>query len=770
MTHAAFAWMSDGNWIRCITAARLAFALLPLAALAGVAQAADPVPGPPLTIKRAAGPIVIDGVLDDAGWQGIDGVSTWYETRVGDSVEPQVGNVGYLAYDDKYLYAAFRFADPQPRLIRAPLGDHDALSGTTDYGGIIVDSRNDGKTAQMFLANANGLQYDAISSDVSGEDNAPDWFWDTAGKVSADGWTLEIRVPFSSLRYSNTPAPTWGILLYRNYPRDQHYQFFSAKLPRDVSCFICNSSKLTGLDELPHGSHLVVAPFATTERSWSAANGLGSPLQAEDLESRVGVDVKWSPLSGLAVDATVKPDFSQLEADVAQISANERFALFYPEKRSFFLEGVDLLATPFQAVYTRTVTDPVAGLRATGRAGSTSFTGLVTRDAGGGTVIIPGPQGSSFADQDFESGVGTARFRRDFGQSFVSALGTFREIEGGAYNRVFGPDFQWRPRTTDTFTGQMLWSASLTPNRPDLAGEWDGRKLSDEAYKVNWSHSTPKVDWYLETQALGPEFRADNGFIPQVGFREYYAQLGYTFRPEKIFYSRIRIFGEGYLDEQQDGTTLTRHALAGVGADGKLSSFMQLVMAADEFLVGSEMLQRVRPRLILEASPTRAFGNLSLTILTGQEIDFANAREGTGTNLTFAGTWRPEIHTTLTANASVRWLDVDAGAAGEGRLFTAQVERLRGVYMINARTFIRLIAQYVQTERDPSLYDPVLYPDPVPAKSADMSLSALFAYKLNWQTVFYLGYGDLSTFSDQSGDMEKNSQQTFAKISYAFQR
>jgi hypothetical protein len=145
-----------------------------------------------------------------------------------------------------------------------------------------------GRRRRCSLANANGLQYDAISSDVSGEDNAPDWFWDTAGKVNAEGWTLEIRVPFSSLRYSNTPAPTWGILLYRNYPRERHYQFFSAKMPRDVSCFICNSSKLTGLDELPHGSHLVVAPFATSERTWSAADGLGAPLHAEDLESRVG--------------------------------------------------------------------------------------------------------------------------------------------------------------------------------------------------------------------------------------------------------------------------------------------------------------------------------------------------------------------------------------------------------------------------------------------------------------------------------------------------
>ena len=748
-----------------LAAARFALVAMALSAFAPVARAADPVPGPPLTIKRAAGPIEIDGALDDAGWQGVEGVSQWFETRVGDNVEPQVRNIGYLAYDDKYLYAAFRFEDPQASLIRAPLGDHDQLSGSTDYAGIIVDSRNDGKTAQMFLANANGLQYDAMSSDVSGEDSAPDWFWDTAGKVTAEGWTLEIRVPFSTLRYSKTPAPTWGIMLYRNYPRDRRYQFFSNRLPRDVNCFICNSSKLTGLVELPHGSHLVVAPFATTERAALPTNGPGSPLATGDLESRVGVDVKWNPLTGLALDATVKPDFSQIEADVAQITANERFALFYPEKRTFFLEGVDLLATPFQAVYTRTVTDPLAGLRATGRVGSTSFTALVARDQGGGVVILPGAQGSGFAEQDFESGVGTARLRRDFGQSFVSALGTFREIEGGAYNRVFGPDLQWRPRTTDTFTGQALWSASLTPNRPDLAAEWDGRQLADHAYIANWSHGDRIWDWYLQAQDLGPEFRADNGFIPQVGFREYYGQFGYTFRPEKAFYNRVRLFTEAYLDEEQDGTTLTRHALAGVGADGKLASFMQLVVAADEFLVGTEMLQRVRPRLILQASPSRAISNLDLTILTGQEIDFANAREGTGTNVSFAGTWRPENHTTISANVGVRWLDVDAGAAGKGRLFTAQVERVRAVYMINARTFVRLIAQYQQTESDPALYT-----YPVDPKTANLGLSGLFAYKLNWQTVFYVGYGDQSEFIGVSDKMAKSGQQAFAKVSYAFQQ
>ena len=736
-----------------------------LLSLSGPARAAAPQPGPPLTIHRASGPIVIDGDLSDAGWQGADSVSTWFETRVGDSVEPQVKNLAYLTYDEKYLYAAFRFSDPSPKLIRAPLGDHDALSGTTDYGGIIVDSRNDGKTAQMFLANANGLQYDAISSDVTGEDNSPDYYWETAGKVDAGGWTLEIRVPFSSLRYSNTPVPTWGLLLYRNYPRERHYQFFSARLPRDVNCFICNSSKLNGLADLPHGSHLVVAPFATTQQTAFPRPDLGSPLHRNDVESKAGVDVKWSPLSGLAIDGTVKPDFSQVEADAAQIVANERFALFFPEKRSFFLEGVDLLATPFQAVYTRTVNTPDFGLRATGREGSTAFTTLIAHDRGQGLVILPGPEGSRFAEQDFRSNVGVTRVRHDFGQSFVSVLGTFREIEGGAHNRVLGPDFQWRPKPTDTFTGQALWSHSATPDRPDLASEWDGRTLSDRALLLNWQHGTPKFDFFVQAQDLGPEFRADDGFIPQVGFREYYVQTGHTQRPKTNFFNRIRIFSEAYLDERQEGETLTRHVQVGVGADGRYSSFTRLELNRDEIRVGNELLQRFRPRLEIDATPTRALNNLVFVILTGDEIDFANARRGSGTNLSLSGSVLPNVHTAISLSAGLRWLNVNAGSAGSGRLFTAQTERVRGTYMFNSRMFVRLIAQYVETKRDPALYT-----FGVDQKSADLNLSGLFAYKINWQTVLYAGYGDQNSYSGLSEQLEKSGRQAFAKVSYAWQQ
>ena len=174
-------------------------------------------------------------------------------------------------------------------------------------------------------------------------------------------------------------------------------------------------------------------------------DGLGSPLVNRPVKLDGGLDVKWTPNAVTALDGTINPDFSQVESDVAQLSVNQRFALFYSEKRPFFLEGIDLFATPIQAVYTRTITAPRWGARVTGKLGGTSYTALVTEDKGGGSVILPGPNGSDFADQDFRSFVAVGRVRHEIGNSFAGLLVADREVQGGGYNRVIGPDFQWRP-------------------------------------------------------------------------------------------------------------------------------------------------------------------------------------------------------------------------------------------------------------------------------------------------------------------------------------
>jgi uncharacterized protein DUF5916 len=766
------------------TITKLALLVL-LATLPVRARAADPQPGPPIAIARAAGPIALDGDLSDPGWQGAKPITQWYETNVGDNVEPQVKNVAYLTYDDKFFYAGFQFEDPNPKGVRAPIGDHDNISGNSDdYAGVIVDSRNDGKTAQMFLSNPAGVQYDAQTSDATGEDSSPDFFWDAVGKITATGWNLEIRIPFSSLRYSTEAQPTWGILLYRNYPRDRRYQFFSARLPRDVNCFICNSSKMTGLANLPHGSHLVLAPFATaTETNVPKDDRPGHPLLSNPLTpfagkqvlGDAGVDLKWAPSSAVVIDGTVNPDFSQVESDAAQITANERFALFFQEKRPFFLEGVDLLSTPITAVYTRTITAPNFGGRVTGKVGSTAYTALGAQDDGGGLVVVPGPLGSDFALQDFRSDVGVFRARRDMGRSFISLLATERNLEeGNAYNFVIGPDFQWRPRGADSFTGQALLSEKKTPNRPDLfVQEWDGRTLDGHAAQLAWSHSTPKFDWYLQGQEFDKDFRDDNGFVPQVGYREIYNSLGYTIRPKKSFFSRVRFFSDDYHDAETDGTQLNQRISVGAGMDGRYSSFLRIELNRDNALVtdpsgNGHWLQRFRPHVVAQMSPNRVLGLLYVEAFVGDEIDFANAREGNGATILTTLALRPNSHLELRGNSSVRWLSTKVGG-DDGRLFVAQVERLRATYSFTARSFLRLIGQYDETKRDLTRYDPILVPF-LSQKNAGFSSSALFAYKLNWQTVLYAGYGDSRTFTDLTGQLEPSSRQVFTKISYAWQQ
>jgi hypothetical protein len=750
----------------------LPLVVLSMSAALPVAAAEDSLRGAEIRIAAAPGPIVVDGDLSDAGWRGATRVDTWYETSPGDNVPPRARSVGYLAYDDKFIYAGFEFFDPDPASIRAPYGERDGISSGTDYGGIVLDTRNDGRTGIEFLATPRGIQYDAINDDATGnEDPSPDFYWDSAARITEDGWILEIRIPFSSLRYEGGGPQTWGVMLYRNWPREFRYQMFSMRRPRGSSCFVCWANTLTGVDDPPAGDHYVITPYVSAKQESSAAGAPGTRLVNGPSDATGGLDAKWIPDPDHAFDATINPDFSQIEADVAKITANERFALLYPEKRPFFLEGTELFSTPIRAVYSRAITSPRWGLRATGKADSTAYTVLVTDDRGGGSAILPGPDSSSFAPQDFSSRVGVARVRHDIGRSFVSLLLTDREISGGGYNRVIGPDFQWRPSDTDTVTGQLLASVSDTPDRPDLAPEWDGRRLSGGALDAWWWHQTETFDSSVEVKAFGDGFRADSGFVPQVGFREGYLDLGYTWHPTGLF-SKVRAFALTDPMWYNDGLQMRNLLAAGFDLTGRWNLTSRVMAYADRWRVGREgadpatfrMIPQTQLRFTVQISPSLFLSDLYLEGMVGEQIDFANARPGRGATLILSAGLHPTDHLALAVDASRRWVDVRPDDGGRTRrLFTAQVERLKATYTFNSRLYARLIAQYDRTDSDPALFR-----DPVEARTGSFAGSALLAYKLNWQTVVFLGYGDDRTL-DEFGRLRRTGRQFFLKTAYAFQ-
>lgn len=749
---------------------RLSVPLLLLASLAAFPAAAI-VPadnGPAIMISRTSGKIIVDGEPGDPGWAGAQPIDSWWETNPGDSIVPPPGHesVAWLAYDDEFVYAYFEFRDPDPKAVASQLGDHDQIGGgsISDYAGVILDPRGDGKVAQMFLANASGVQYDAISSDASGEDSSPDFFWEAAAKKTATGWQLEMRIPFSSIRYGEADPDHWGILLYRNRPRDFRYQYFSSKLPRDRNCFICSVRELKGLEGLATGSHWVVAPYVSASRLERPTDGPGSPLVSDGGDFDAGVDAKWIPNPDTVVDLTLLPDFSQIESDTAQITANERFALFNPERRPFFLESVDLFSTPLQAVYTRTFTDPAWGVRATGGGENTKYTVLVGRDQGGGLVVLPGSNSSDFALQDFESTVTLGRLRRELGRSFVSVIYSGREIRGGGYNRLVGPDFEWRPNDRNTLRGQLLVSTSRTPDRPDLAGEWDGRSLSGHAFDVRWSRSDGKWDQYVALKDIADEFRADNGFLPQVGIRAVYGEGGRSWYFADGPVRRMRLFTLSQYKEDQAGNLLERQWVTGFGMDALWNSFVRLEFAQEDLLAIQSVFRRRQIRPTIQFRPGKVFSSLALNGAFGDEIDFANDRLGDGTTLNISAELTLGDHLRLSPLYGRRTLNVDAGPGLSGRLLAAEIARFATVWTFNARAWIRLIAQWVATERRPELWTFAVEPE-----SEDAAGSLVFAYKLNWQTVLYLGYADTRTL-DENYALQPSDRQAFFKISYAFRR
>lgn len=745
--------------------ARLAV-LVSCVCLAGGARvsAQSSLSGDRLRIARLKGPVVIDGNVSEDAWHQAERVDTWYETNPGDNVQPKVKSVAYLAYDDKFFYAAFELDDPNPAAIRAPVSDRDNISGNaTDYAGVILDTRNDGRTGVLLLATPRGVQYDADTDDAAQEDSSPDYFWDTAAKITARGWSLEIRVPLSSLRYRAADPQTWGILLYRNYPRDFRYQMFSARLPRGGNCFVCRANTLVGLEKLPSGGHVVAAPYASVSRQADAMAGPGSPLDKIDTKGRTGLDVKWTPDADNVVDVTANPDFSQVEADTAQISTNERFALFFNEKRPFFLEGVNLLRTPIQAVYTRTITSPRWGAKLTGKANGVSYSALVVDDQGGGTVVLPGATGSEFAEQPTGSFVAVVRARRDIGLSFVSFLATNRELHDGlGHNRVIGPDFQWRWRG-EVVTGQLLYSDSRTPSRPDLASEWTGQSLSGHAADLSWSHTSTRFDASAERKDISEGFRADTGFVPQVGIQETSGSSGWTFRPSG-FVRRLRTFVDAQRQLDAGRHLVSGNVTPGVGMDIKWSGFAQFRMVNDRTRAGSALITRRQFGYVVQISPSRRVARIAIDGLVGQEIDFANARLGRGRTTNLSARFIPTDHLEVELVRSERLLDMDGTFGGSLRVFTARVSRLRATYNFSSRFFARVVVQGVTTTRDVTLFS-----RPTDPKSRELSGSLLVAYKLNWQSVLFVGYGDDRSLDDQER-LRPASRQMFVKLSYALQR
>jgi hypothetical protein len=743
-------------------AAGCVVAWLALAAAAGAdgTAADDGTVTPPRVyeIPRAASAITIDGSLDEPAWERALELRLEYETRPGENVPPPVETICLVTYDEDRFYAAFRAFDPEPRRIRAHLQDRDTIFND-DLVGIKLDPFNDERRAFQFFVNPLGVQFDSLQDDVANdEDLSWDVIWSSLGRITEEGYVVEIAVPFHQLRFPRAEGEqTWGFDAVRFYPRSVSHRIALQPVDRAIQCQLCQMSKVRGIRDVDPGRNMELVPTLTSARTDKREEFPEGPLADGDVGSELGLTARWGLTPDLTFNLALNPDFSQVEADAAQLDVNNQFALFFPEKRPFFLEGADLFATPLQAVFTRTVADPSWGAKLTGKQGRHALGVFAARDEQT-NLIFPGSQGSDDTALELETTAAVVRYRRDFKQS--SALGVLlTSREGRDYsNRVAGFDGLWRFGDSDSIRFQGLTSRTEYPTAVALEFDQPAGGFGDEALEIAYDHEARSWDWYVHYADIGAGFRADMGFLPQVDHTFLLGGLRRTWWGEEDdWYTEIQLSSDWDLTEDQSGQMLERELEVNLNVGGPKQSWYWLGGGSrDQFFDGVTFEDLRFYNTWFEIRPS---GDLWLAMFTGygDAVDFDNTRRGRRL------LWEPSLQLNLGLRLRAKLdHDLQRFEVDEGELFEANLTQLRLVYQLNVRTFVRAIFQYRDIVRDPELYV-----DEVDARTEELFTQLLFSYKLNPQTVLFVGYAD-NREGDERVNLTARDRTLFFKFGYAF--
>ncbi|MFQ5512335.1 MAG: DUF5916 domain-containing protein [Candidatus Krumholzibacteriia bacterium] len=508
----------------------------------------------PRTVARPK----IDGKLDEAIWQTAAKLTNFAEISPGDNVEPAVQTDVLLAYDDTNIYVAFVCYEDDITGIRATVTDRDNI-GQDDFAGIMLDTFHDRQTSYEFFVNPYGIQFDQRRSKGGGEDKSFDTVWESAGEINSVGWTAEMAIPFRSLRFPNVDAQTWGVHALRVRPRTSREQLSWAPLSRDESCLFCQAGEMRGITGVNSGTNIELLPYGISSQV-GALQDFGdpaSPFRNDTAEFDGGLGVKYGLTPNLTLDGTVNPDFSQVESDEAQISLNTTSAIFLDEKRPFFLEGADVFRSKVRVVHTRTLNDPSAAGKVTGKAGKYTVGYILAQDENT-SFPVPFEEGSSLVFPG-ESVSNILRVKRDIlDDSFLGVMLTDRRYtEAGGSSTNFGLDYDLRFREQYRFSAQVLGTHTREPNDPALSGDFNGevfgpgadndRYTSDFDGESYFGHAVAanierearhwNFDAYYEDSS--PTFRADNGFVFTNDFRLGGMWNGITFQPDNRVFDVI---------------------------------------------------------------------------------------------------------------------------------------------------------------------------------------------------------------------------------------
>jgi hypothetical protein len=697
---------------------------------------------------RVSRPPVIDGNLDDEAWNR-PAVKTadWlsYDPLFGNPI-PQLTTV-WVAYDDNYLYFAFKCDDPEPSRIKTSIARRDNIF-QDDWVGLSLDSLGTGQLSYHMMVNPSGIQLDLLNSVAGNEDQAPDWIWDSAGRATETGYTVEIRLPLQSIRFSGGDNLKMGILFWRRVSR---LGISVAWPPLEPGKWVFEKHALLTIPELHARPPRELTPSTTFARKqvrdtparWGRADNNGD----------AGVSTKFGLTPTITLDATLNPDFSQVESDAFQVQVNQRFPVFYSEKRPFFMEGAGIFTLAgtlsgdqslYSAVNTRNIIDPIFGAKLTGSLGRFTFATLTAVDEEARVPLATDPIGLG-RDRTFNI------FRSEYSLkpgSYVGAIVTDTELAGG-FNRVAGADLSFKVTPNQRLNVFALESFTQAPGALDSA--------SGLGTQVRYSFDSQawNVQGHLEHYDRG--FQMDTAFQNRVGDTNSNIFVAYNIYPPKKWSWLRRVspftFTQATHDLVQRGDEF--FSVNGMRVYFTRQGFFRFDVSAGHEPFAGQRFKVGRWRIQSNAQLFRwlryyANGQAGYSTFYDPEAPYQGRSSDVSTGLTFQPSGR------FTETVDFERLAFDRESTGE-RIYTVRIINTKTAYQFTSRFFLRAIVQFDSSQHQ-------------------VLTDFLSSYELHPGTVFYAGYGTLieqRDFRDDqwltgSGSYRTVRRGLFLKASYLY--
>jgi hypothetical protein len=504
----------------------------------------------PVTVPKFETPPVIDGKLDEPVWQKAAVLKDFYQIDPGDNIAPSKPTEVLIGYDPKFLYIAFRAFD-EPDKVRSTVAKRDNIF-QDDYVGFYLDTFNDKRKAFEMFFNPLGIQGDGVLTEGRGEDFSVDVLMESKGVLNDNGYVVEIAIPFKSIRYEAGKGKLWGAHFFRRIQRFNRELSSWMPFSRSIDSNMSQAGHLGGLEGISTERTLELIPSLTLSQNGKFVNTFGvlpGTLAAASDPGRIvnepirfdpGLTAKFTPSSALTLDLAINPDFAQVEADQLVVTANQRFPIFFPEKRPFFLEGIDIFQTPITAVHTRAIVDPDVAVKLSGKKGRNTFGLMVASDNGPGTFVGDerlNPGNFRFLDKNAQ--IGVLRLKRDVGKenSIGMIATTYNFIE--KHNDVLGIDGRFRLDKQTTWTFQALGTTSRNHFFDADDGFSRYRTGNGLGYMTAYNVSGRNWGWELYAEGFTKDYRADVGFFQRTNsnFNSFYLRYNSDPKPKKTLIS-----------------------------------------------------------------------------------------------------------------------------------------------------------------------------------------------------------------------------------------